>query len=229
MLVLAAVLGGCRTGSDLDPAGRAATSTTAAESDVEALVARLRSRDTAAADAVIDDLVDRGRAAVGPVSDVLADGPAHSRADAAFVLGSIGDRAAADALWRAIDDPDGEVRGRAATSLSWLDDPRAVDALVRTLEDAQDVLHAFHTLAGVELVDHGPAVVPRLVAELDRRGAYGQMVILTTLGRIAEAARSGDAAMASLAGILAAFDPADSGEGRLVMVARVQAWARRPP
>lgn len=193
--------------------------------EITSLVTTLRSEDKTEAESVVDDLISHGEAAVQPVTGVLADGPVHSRAAAAWILGSIGDAAAADALWAALDDPDEAVRGRAAAALSWLSDPRAVDALVRALEDAQDVLHAFHTLAAVELVGHGPEVVLRLVAELGRREPYGQMVILNTLGRIAYGAADDNPAMARLAEVLDSFDPADSDEGREDLVARVQEWA----
>jgi hypothetical protein len=73
----------------------------------------------------------------------------------------------AEALRKALDDPDERVRAEAAVGLAELGDPEALDALIRTIDDAPDPLHLDMTPAVGALGAFGPEALPRLLDLLD--------------------------------------------------------------
>ena len=80
-------------------------------------------------------LVHFGQPSVRPVLAVLANPNPYVRAEAANILGRIGDKEAVPALIERLADTHEEVRRRAAHALGRIADPRAVPALIRTLAD----------------------------------------------------------------------------------------------
>jgi len=79
-----------------------------------------------------------GEAAVGKLMKALAEKNRTMRAEAAKVLGSIGDARATDALIEALKDVDGDVRMNAAEALGRIGDKRAVTPLTEALKDGDD-------------------------------------------------------------------------------------------
>jgi HEAT repeat protein len=73
----------------------------------------------------------------------------------------------AQALRRALDDPDEQVRSEAAVGLAELGDTQALDALIRTIDDAPDPLHLDVTPSVRALGAYGPEAIPRLLDLLD--------------------------------------------------------------
>ena len=84
-------------------------------------------------------------AAVKKQIEILTNGAAHDRSDAALRLGSLGDRAAVPHLAAALKDKNWSVRSRAAISLRKLGDASAVPALIEALGDEiEGVDHDVH-------------------------------------------------------------------------------------
>jgi HEAT repeat protein len=73
----------------------------------------------------------------------------------------------AEALRKALDDPDERVRAEAAIGLAELGDPEALDALISTIDDAPDPLHLDMTPAVSALGAFGSEAIPRLLDLLD--------------------------------------------------------------
>ena len=78
-----------------------------------------------------------GPAACLPLMDLLEDRDPECRDRAVMALGIIGDKRAADAIFRHVSDADDNVRFQAAESLFWIGDPRATAAMIRLLDDPQ--------------------------------------------------------------------------------------------
>ena len=111
----------------------------------------------------------------------LGDPGPEMRGATAAVLGSLGDRRAADALARALDDADVIVRERVAVSLAALNDRRAVPVLVEELVSSDDGARrvAAHLLGRLR----DPRAVAPLVQVLEGDGAaFVRAAAATALG-----------------------------------------------
>src|SRR5919198_6603025 len=73
----------------------------------------------------------------------------------------------AQALRKALDDPDEQVRSEAAVALAELGEPEALDALIRTIDDAPDPLHLDMTPSVRALGAYGRDAFPPLLDLLD--------------------------------------------------------------
>ena len=82
-------------------------------------------------------LVAIGSPAVPRLVEILGEGHVHWRQDAAFMLGEIGDRAAAPALCEALRHPDPMLRAVAAQALGKIADPSSAHALELAQRDAE--------------------------------------------------------------------------------------------
>lgn len=127
------------------------------------LQARLFDPDQDTSGKALGELIRLGKAATPVLTAALTHASARTRRLAAEGLGEIADRASADALHRATQDSNGEVRARAATALHRLDDPRAWAALIATLNDYPDILHSPYTASMYPLMRAGKAVLPLLL------------------------------------------------------------------
>ncbi len=136
------------------------------------------------------------------------------RADAAYVLGQMGDARALNPLIAALRDEDTVVRTEAAAALGGLADRRAVAPLIRALYDAQWEVRSNAALSLGALAD--PTAIPHLIRLLDDSSAEVRFWTARTLGDLAAA----DALPALCR--LAAGDPGLTPEGS-VHEAAVQA------
>lgn len=102
------------------------------------------------------------------------------RADAAYVLGQMGDRRALDPLIAALRDEDTVVRTEAAAALGGLADRRAVPPLIRALYDAQWEVRSNAALSLGALAD--PTAIPPLIQLLDDPSAEVRFWTARTLG-----------------------------------------------
>jgi beta-lactamase regulating signal transducer with metallopeptidase domain/HEAT repeat protein len=96
----------------------------------------------------------------------LHDSDAQVRLTAAWSLGSVGDRGAADALAQSLSDPSPEMRKRAAWALGNLDLKQAPPALINLLKDGDPETRETAAWALYEIED--PAAIPGLQAALSR-------------------------------------------------------------
>src|SRR5687767_2396771 len=94
---------------------------------LDALVALVG--DPALHQVVADSVAAIGRDAVAPLTERLEAAVPDARTAAAELLGGLGDRSAAPALQRALDDADAEVVAAAAGALGVVGGPGAVEAL----------------------------------------------------------------------------------------------------
>jgi hypothetical protein len=101
-------------------------------------IAKLGSSDSAVCDKAAERLIDMGEAAVDALIAALKDRDGHIRADAAWVLGQIGDKRAVEPLIEAVRDGSAKVRSYAALALGKLGDKRAIPALREALDDRDE-------------------------------------------------------------------------------------------
>jgi HEAT repeat protein len=98
---------------------------------------------------------------------LLGDNDKDVRRAAAAVLARIPDAAAADALIKALADPEDAVRGVSATALGNIKDSRAVEPLLKIVkEDSKPMVRLQSAMALSRIKD--PAAVTGLKAALDR-------------------------------------------------------------
>ncbi len=145
------------------------------------------------------------------------------RADAAYVLGQMGDTRALDPLITALRDEDTVVRTEAAAALGGLADRRAVEPLIRALYDAQWEVRSNAALSLGALAD--PAAIPHLITLLDDPSVEVRFWTARTLGDLSAAA-----ALPALCR-LAAADPGLTPEGSVhdAAVQAIQAIAGELP
>ncbi len=130
---------------------------------VELLIGLLRSDRAIVADRSADLLVRLASAGTERVVAEVRSGSAA--AEAAWVLGQIGDPQTVDALMEAVAHDDPRVRAESAAALGALRDPVAVKPLLRATRDAN---HRVRTEAGMALDQLGNAAVIVGVAALLR-------------------------------------------------------------
>ncbi|MFL5483875.1 MAG: M56 family metallopeptidase [Gemmatimonadaceae bacterium] len=96
----------------------------------------------------------------------LRDSDTQVKLTAAWALGSVGNRNAADALAQSLSDPSSEMRKRAAWALGNLDLKQAPPALINLLKDSDAETRETAAWALYEIED--PAAIPGLEAAMSR-------------------------------------------------------------
>jgi HEAT repeat protein len=135
----------------------------AADEVVELLIVALGDERGIVADRAAELLV---RLAPGSVERLVAELSTGSNpADAAYVLGRIGDPNTLGALVKGLKHRDARVRAESAAALAELQDPAAVKALLRATHDAE---HTVRSQARIALDRMGTIAVIEGVAELLR-------------------------------------------------------------
>ena len=135
----------------------------------EALANALRSdRDASVREMAAWSLAegDHSAAASQALIAALHDSDNQVRLTAAWSLGSVGNRNAADALAQALSDPSSEMRKRAAWALGNLDLKQAPPALINLLKDSDPETRETAAWALYEIED--PAAIPGLEAAMNR-------------------------------------------------------------
>jgi HEAT repeat protein len=102
---------------------------------VPGLIIALRDPERELRDTAIHALVKIGAAVVGPLLEVLKDGPEDLREKAIAVLGYIGDQRAMTPLLETLSHADAALRSAAADALASFKDPRTVEPLIAALQD----------------------------------------------------------------------------------------------
>jgi HEAT repeat protein len=100
-----------------------------------------------AKDCIVAALVSIGKPAVGPLIQTLCDKNATVRADAAYVLGKIGDKSAIVSLVELFKDDSAVVRLHVALALSRMPDKKALRALIAALRDENPGVRKLSALA----------------------------------------------------------------------------------
>ena len=135
----------------------------------EALANALRSdRDASVREMAAWSLAEGEHSASGSQALIAAlhDSDNQVRLTAAWALGSVGNRNAADALAQALSDPSTEMRRRAAWALGNLDLKQAPPALINLLKDSDPETRETAAWALYEIED--PAAIPGLEAAMNR-------------------------------------------------------------
>jgi beta-lactamase regulating signal transducer with metallopeptidase domain/HEAT repeat protein len=135
----------------------------------EALANALRSdRDASVREMAAWSLAegDHSAAASQALIAALHDSDNQVRLTAAWSLGSVGNRNAADALAQALSDPSSEMRKRAAWALGNLDLKQAPPALINLLKDSDPETRETAAWALYEIED--PAAIPGLEAAMNK-------------------------------------------------------------
>jgi HEAT repeat protein len=148
---------------------------------VNPLIRALSSNDLPERIRAVSGLVDQGRAAILPLSDLMAHEDPSVRATAAEILGTLGDSAGLDVLARALADQDARVRFAAACALGRIKHARSAQALARALED-QDGKVAGAAAASLEGL--GETAVEPVFQLLEHESADIRVRTIDVLGRL---------------------------------------------
>jgi beta-lactamase regulating signal transducer with metallopeptidase domain/HEAT repeat protein len=135
----------------------------------DALANALRSdRDASVREMAAWSLAEGEHSAAGSQALIAAlhDSDNQVRLTAAWALGSVGNRNAAEALAQALSDPSTEMRKRAAWALGNLDLKQAPPALINLLKDSDPETRETAAWALYEIED--PAAIPGLEAAMNR-------------------------------------------------------------
>lgn len=128
-------------------------------------------------------LVRLGDAAVDPLLDLLRDGNAMARHNAAHTLGKLGKAGGVGGLIAALGDSDAAVRSKSAFALGQIGDARAIDALAALLGHDDDGLRE---IVNQVLPDFGAAAVPAVAARLDDAYVSAREQAADVLGMIGD-------------------------------------------
>lgn len=171
-------------GEDPNPDVRTAAEATVrrvSTHDTGPLLRQLASERAAERIAAMNGLLDRGRAAVMPLRDLIRHQNPMVRAAAVEILGAIGDPAAIDSLAVAGRDPDDRVALGAAGALGRIRHPRCSDLLAELLEhDNPSVAGA--AANGLERL--GEDALDALVRLLGSQRAETRIRVTDVLGRL---------------------------------------------
>jgi hypothetical protein len=145
----------------------------------------LKSKDPAIRRKAANEVgVQRLRAAMHPLMDLLFDGDSSVKEAAAFALGQIADPLAARSLIYVLNDKDPQVRSSAAFALGMIEDTESADELSKLLDDSEIEVRASAVFALGLMRDD--AAVDELIDALDDSAFDVRYDAVWALGRIGE-------------------------------------------